>query len=285
MDLSIIIVNFNTADCLESCLNSIFQGDMSGIEFEVIVVDNGSKDSSTAMVKNKFHQVRLIENNENLYFNKANNQGLRISKGRNLLILNPDTVIGDTTLKYMLSFLDNHSQVGMLTCKMMYPDGTVQSNCSKFPKYLNLVFSYTIVGSFFRPIRKKLMHNYFYGNWDRLSDKIVEVIPGSAMMINKEVLDHVGEFDENLLLYFSDDDLCERARSNGYLLMYLSGCTIIHHESQSVKKEKSKISLIYLEDLKTFSLKYYGTVLTLILKILLVITLAFRKVSYRFNVQ
>ena len=130
------------------------------------------------------------------------------------------------------------------------------------------------------------MQNNFYGNWDRLSDKIVEVIPGSTMMIKRKVFDHIGLFDENLLLYFSDDDLCERARRNGYILMYFSGCTIIHHESQSIKKEKkSKISWIYLEDLKAFSLKYHGAVLTLILEIFLVITLVFRKVLYRFNVQ
>lgn len=279
MDLSIIIVNYNTADFLESCLRSIYEQEGDEIEYEIIVVDNASIDDSIAIVKNTFAKVQIIESRENLYFNKANNLGIIRSKGRNIFILNPDTELQKGTLKSMVSILDNTEYLAAITCKSVFPDGTVQRNCSKFPKYIDLVFSYTIVGDLFESLRNKLKQSYFYGSWDRLSDRIVEVIPGSAMMIKREVIDSIGLFDESLLLYFSDDDLCERARRKGYNLMYLSICTIVHHESQSVKKEKkTKIYKIYVEDLKTFSYKYYGTVLTVVLKFLLAMSLAFRKI-------
>lgn len=134
LQLSIIIVNWNTKDYLKDCLSSIFKS-ITELNFEVIVVDNNSADESVEMVKEKFPQVRLIENKENLGFAKANNQGYEISKGRIIALLNPDTIIYKGVFEQIVDYLMKNLQVGAATCRLLNPDNSFQRNFRRLPDF------------------------------------------------------------------------------------------------------------------------------------------------------
>lgn len=270
MDLSISIVSYNTKHLLKQCIQSIYRN-TTGIEFEIIVVDNASRDGSPKMVKSEFPDIKLIENRENLYFTRANNQAIKIAKGRYVLVLNSDTEIVGNTLKEMVDYLESNPKVGAITPKMTYPNGTLQANCSKFPKLQNAIFNYTFLRLFMPRISRRLRHDYFYGDWDRSSSKEVDVVPDSAIIVRKEILFRVGMYDEQFLLYYTEDDLCRRIKRQGWKIIYIPIGNIIHHEQKSVKKESArKISKIYQNDMLKYNLKYYGNksyILVILVKI------------------
>ena len=142
MDVSIIIVSWNTKQLLEQCLYSIYKNS-EGLSCQIIVVDNGSTDGSAEMVKDKFPQVNLIRNMENRGFAAANNQGIKISKGRYVLLLNSDTIILDNAITKTVKFADNHPNVAVVGCKVLNPDMTLQRTCFMFPSTLNMILSTT----------------------------------------------------------------------------------------------------------------------------------------------
>ena len=137
MDVSIIIVNWNTCDVLRNCLASIYDN-TEGFEFELIVIDNMSSDNSVSMIKATFPQVELIENSENRGFAAANNQGIATAKGRYILLLNSDTVILDNAISKTINFADNHPDAAVIGCRVLNPDRTLQPTCFVFPSVLNL---------------------------------------------------------------------------------------------------------------------------------------------------
>lgn len=149
LDLSICIVNWNVESLLKACLRSIIDN-TSGISCEVIVVDNDSSDGSVDMVKAEFPQVKLIVNKENAGFTRANNQAIRISKGRYIMLLNPDTVIIDNALNKMVRFMESRFDCGALGCKLLNTDGTLQRSCKTFPSLDVILYNSLFLDSLFR---------------------------------------------------------------------------------------------------------------------------------------
>jgi len=235
-DLSICIVNWNVEDMLKACLGSIY-ANTKDISFEVIVVDNNSSDGSVQMIKADFPQVTLIENKVNAGFTKANNQAIKISRGWNIIFLNPDTEIIGNALNKMVSFLNSRRNYGALGCKLLNTDGSLQRSCRTFPTLEAMLYSALFLDSLFP--KSRLFNKYFMTWWDFNEIMEVDQPMGSALMIKREILNKVGLFDENIFIWFDEVDLCYRIKEAGYKIFFTPEAQIKHHLSQSFKQWKS----------------------------------------------
>ncbi|HIJ79552.1 MAG: glycosyltransferase family 2 protein [Desulfobulbaceae bacterium] len=206
-DISIIIVNYNTADLLAKCLSSIFKQDVAT---EIFVVDNNSQDNSIEMVQKNFGTVKLITNKINAGFAKANNQAVRLATGRYIYFLNPDTEIHGNALEVMLCFMNDYPQVGMAGTQLIFPDNSPQSS-----------LEYRYPGQ--RYAKKDLAG---------LPGDIAWLL-GASIIARREVIEQVGGFDEDYFLYGEDLDLSLKIRKKGWSLGYIPEAEIVHWEGQS----------------------------------------------------
>lgn len=247
MDVSIIVVAWNVHDFVFNCLKSVYK-ETKGIEFEVIYVDNGSEDGSVQMVRKEFPHVRVIENNENKGFIKANNQGIEIAQGRYVLLLNSDTIILDNAIAKTLLFADEHQDAAVVGCKVLNPDGTLQRSCFMYPSILNMFLYAT-------HLYKVFPNSKFFGRekmtwWDFSNVSQVETIKGCFSLVRKEAIEQVGLMD-NIYFVFGDDiDWCYRFRKSGWKIMFVPDPKIIHYGGQTTKLMAN-----------TFTLQLYGSIL------------------------
>lgn len=255
IDVSIIIVNWNTRDILRDCLASVYE-QTSGIVFEVIVVDNASSDGSTAMVKAEFPWVILIENIENRGFAAANNQGLQIAKGRYVLLLNSDTVVLDGAIQKTLAFAGQHSEAAVIGCKVLNPDHTLQPTCFMFPSLLNLCLSSTYLYKIFPK-------NRFFGRermtwWDRSDVRPVGVVTGCFMLVRREAIEQVGMMDEDYFMYAEETDWCWRYKKAGWQNLFFPDAQIIHLGGQSSKQVRIEMTIQLRRAVLQFIKKNHG---------------------------
>lgn len=230
LDLSVIIVSFNNKKLLEECLYSIYARTHK-ITFEVIVVDNNSTDGSPAMVAHSFPAAIIIENKENLGFSRANNQGLRIYKGRYALLLNNDTVVQDYALDQMVEFMDKSEKAGACGPKLLNVDGNPQRQGGLFgPRF-----------------------------WRAEKPAEANFVIGACLMVRREVVDRVGLMDENLFFYNDDLDWCLRIRRAGWKIYFLPQARVIHYGGYSSKQKFNR--RLFVEGFKGglyFTRKHYG---------------------------
>ncbi len=234
MELSIIIVNYNVKHFLEQCLNSVYKA-TNGIEAEIIVIDNNSVDGSLNLIREKFKDVILVSNKKNTGFSVANNQGIKMAKGNNILLLNPDTVVQEDTFIKCLEFLDNHKDAGALGVKMYDGNGRFLPE-SKRGLPTPLVAFYKIFGLAYLFPQSKVFGNYHLGFLSKNEDHKVDILSGAFMMIKKEVLEKVGLLDEAFFMYGEDIDLSYKALKKGYSNYYLGDVKIIHFKGESTDK-------------------------------------------------
>jgi len=234
MDLSIIIVNYNVKEFLENLLRSINKATQK-ITSEIIIVDNASDDGSIDLIKSKFPDVKLIENKENLGFSKANNLGLRIAKGNYLLLLNPDTIVEEDTFETMIKFFEEKKKAGLAGCKILNPDGTLQSGCRRsFPGPWNSFSKVTGLSSLFPHSRLFAKYNLTYLDENKTHE--VDAISGSFMFLRREVYEKIGGLDEDFFMYGEDLDWCFRVQQSGYKVFYVHTTQIIHYKGESTKR-------------------------------------------------
>jgi len=214
MDLSVIIVSYNTADLIGPCLTSII--DQTGGNKEIFVVDNASPDGSAAMIAANFPDVHLIANKENRGFSVANNQAIAHCRGRYILFLNPDTVLKENCLSTSLSYLDTHPEIGLAGLHILNSDGTDQDSISW--RYLS--------------------QRYTSGELTNLPGAIACVL-GAAMIAPREAIISVGGFDEDYFLYGEDEDLCLRMRRRGLQIGFIEAARVVHYHGQSERKSTS----------------------------------------------
>ena len=252
MDVSVIIVSYNTRELLRDCLASVREN-TEGLDYEVIVVDNASGDGSPKMVEKEFGWVRLLALSENIGFGRANNEGIKIARGRNVFFLNPDTLLLNNAIKILCDFLDEHEDVGIcggnLYTKEMTP---VHSYMMYFPS-LQGEFNDMLFGTIFRrKYGKDLEFNH--------GDKPVEVayITGADMMVKKAVLDEAGVFDPDFFMYFEETELTWRIRQTGCRVMNLPSAKIVHLEGQSVSL-KERREQMYLSSRRLYFRKVYSS--------------------------
>jgi GT2 family glycosyltransferase len=233
LDLSIIIINWNTKFLLEDCLASIFNSN-SSIDHEVIVVDNFSTDGSIEMIKSKFPSVVLIENSENLGFCRAANKAIRISKGENLLILNSDTKIFTGSLDALVKFTKDHLDAGAVGPMLINPDGSLQYSCRRFPSFI-MGTIHAFLG-FVSP-SNSYTKSYMMIDWDHKTEREVGWISGAAMFLRKKAVLDVGLFDENYFMYVEDVDICYQLWKKGWKVYYCPQAKIMHYIGESSRQK------------------------------------------------
>jgi hypothetical protein len=267
MDLTIVVVSFNTREHLERTLSAAI-ADCAGLEAEIVVIDNASEDTSAAAVRAGFPAVRLITNAENRFYTAANNQGFAAARGRYVLVLNSDAEIRPGTLGALLEALDARPEVGVASCRLTWPDGRLQRNCATERSYQSLLLGETLLGFLLAPVRARLRARDWYAGWDRESEREVGVLPGSFLLIRRSALDDVGGFDEDLRLYFAEDELCARIRQRGHGVRYLPVGAVVHEEGASVRRIPRRARRIYFEDLERYAGKRFGPARARLLAIL-----------------
>ncbi|MEE8565554.1 MAG: glycosyltransferase family 2 protein [Candidatus Thermoplasmatota archaeon] len=258
--LSIIIVNWNNKDILRDCLNSIYHTPNVS-KYEIIVVDNHSEDGSVELIKNKFVDVKLIENNKNLGFAKANNQAIKIARGDYILLLNNDTVVTNTYFfDRMIEYMKKNPQVGILGCKLLHPDGTLQSCGGSFPSVWGIFKSQILFTKTWKRLGKsKQGDNHF---------KKVDFVCGACLMTRKEILDKVGLLKEEYFMYGEDVEFCYRVRKVGYDIGVLTDESIIHLHSKSTEKNLTRMLYHSItNDLKNIWMLHHSNLQVLLVKI------------------
>lgn len=259
MTLSIVIVSYNVKEFLEQCLYSV-QKAMRNIDGEIFVVDNASVDGTQSMLKAKFNlpNVHLIFNKENLGFAKANNQALRLCKGRFALVLNPDTLLQEDTLEKMIAFMETDERIGAAGCKLLNADGSFQLSCRRsFPS--PEVSFYKIVGlsALFPKSKRFGRYNLTYLSTEETYE--VDALMGAFMFLRREVLETVGLFDEAFFMYGEDLDWCYRIKRAGWKIYYYPGTQIIHYKGESAKKMSFSYVIQFYEAMLIFVRKYYAS--------------------------
>lgn len=256
MDLSVIIVNYNVKYFLEQCLHSVRQA-LEGIDAEVFVVDNNSVDGSVDEIRTKFPWVKLIANRDNVGFSKANNQAIRDSSGRYVLLLNPDTVVEENTFRSCIAFMDEHPDAGGLGVKMIDGKGEFLPE-SKRSLPTPMVSFYKMFGLASVFPHSKRFGKYHLGYLDKEETHQVEVLAGAFMFIRKETLDITGLLDETFFMYGEDIDLSYRITQAGYKNYYDPGTTIIHYKGESTKKGSLNYVKMFYQAMIIFTAKHFN---------------------------
>lgn len=256
MKLSVVIVNYNVKHFLEQCLNSVAAA-VKHCETEVFVVDNNSVDGSCNMLREKFPWVKLIENKKNYGFSYANNQAIRESAGEYVLLLNPDTVIEEDTLKSVCDFMDSHPDAGGLGVKMIDGKGRFLPESKRGLPTPKVAF-YKIFGlsKFFPKSKKFGKYHLTYLDKDEIHK--VDVLSGAFMLLRAETLKKVGLLDETFFMYGEDIDLSYRITLGGYNNYYFPKTTIIHYKGESTKKGSVNYVVVFYNAMKIFARKHFS---------------------------
>jgi len=224
--VSVILVSYNSATFILSCLSSI-QRCIPGLTHEIVVVDNHSRHHSCELIRMGFPDLILIENPANLGFGRAVNQGFRRSRGKYLLILNPDVILLPGAVEKAINFLEGHSEITLLLPKLLNPDGTLQFSCRTFFNLTTLLLRRTPLGKVFpnhRVIREHLMTD-----WNHDEVREVDWGLGACMFLRREAIGDGNLSDERFFLYFEDIDLCFRLKNEGRKVIYYPDAAMVHY--------------------------------------------------------
>ena len=238
LDLSIVIVSYNTCGMLRNCLKAL-PAATEGLVTEIFVVDNDSPDDSAAMVASEFPDVVLTASKENNGFTKGNNIALRQAVGRNVLLLNPDTEAAPGSLTLLSRYLDLHSCVGAVGPKLLNTDGSLQHNGAPLPTLWHDLLEHTGLWKLSPGMTQPLWR---YGREDFGQECEVESVMGACLMLRKAVLDQVGLLDEAFFMFYEEIELCWRLRRAGFTIVYLPHSCVVHHWMGSVRQQKKAMT-------------------------------------------
>lgn len=257
IDLSIIIVNWNTKVYLARCLDSIFQNWPSH-QTEIIVVDNGSADGSADMVKKNYSEVKLIANHQNLGFARANNIGINKSASRFLCLLNSDTQVLDDCFDRMINYMEIHPEIGILGPKILSPNLQVQRSCMAFPSLWNSLCRALALDSLFP--NSKIFGGYLMTYFAHDSIRSVDIINGCCWLIRKEALDKVGLLDEQFFMYGEDMDWCRRFHQAKWQVVFYPEAQIVHYGGVSSAQLPVKFYIEMRHANLLYAKKHHGKV-------------------------
>ncbi len=256
-DISVIVVNWNTRQMLSQCLKSV-RDNLQDLLIESFVVDNGSTDGSTEMVRNDFPEVNLIENIQNVGFAKANNQAIRLSVGRYILLLNSDAILTPMAIQKMVRLMDSDQSIGIAGAQLVYPDGRPQGCHGPLPSFWSEVLG--LYGfDRFRTVKV-----------GRLDYTETGEVGGACMLIRKKLLDLIGMLDENFFMFNEEFDLCNRCHKAGSKVVHVASATIIHVRGGSTNNTVRRIVQLYANKLRYFN-KYFGQKAERRLKVMMII--------------
>lgn len=255
MDLSIIIVSYNTRELLKQTIESII-ATVGTLAYEIIVVDNASRDGSAEMIRMEYPGVRLLMNDRNVGFSKANNLGIRQSSGSYVLLLNSDTVVKNNCLSECIRHMGEHPEIGALGPRILLTDGTLDRACKRgFPTPEASLY-------YFLKLDKKHPMSPKYGKYNmtylsELERNEVDSLVGAFMMVRRSVIDEVGMLDEDFFMYGEDIDWCYRIKAAGYQNIYFPKAEIIHYKGASSRKKRIKTLYEFHRAMLLFYKKHY----------------------------
>lgn len=256
MKLTIIVVNYNVKYFLNICLKSLVKA-LEGIESEVVVVDNASSDGSTHLLKKNFPMIRLIENEENIGFGRACNQGIEVSRGEYILIINPDTLVGESLIPEILSIMDHEPGAGALGVRLMDGKGKILRESKRaIPTLWSGFTKFSGLGKLFHKV--SFLNQYYAPTLDYNERGEVEVLPGAFMLIRRSVLDEIGGFDPRFFMYAEDIDLSYRISKAGHGIIYAGHLTAIHFKGESTEKSLWAYTETFFTSMRLFVQKYTG---------------------------
>ena len=231
-------------------------------DFETLVVDNASTDGSAQMVRSRYPDVKLIENEANVGFARANNQGIRQAAGRYLLLLNPDTEVRPEALETLIRFLETHENVGAAGARILNPDGSLQPSCYPVPTLLN---EWLHLFHLDRERRKGME------SWDVTEPREAEVLLGACILIRRRALDDVGLLDERFFMYSEEVDFCYRLRKAGWPLYWVPQAQVVHYGGQSTRQAATDMFLRLYEGKLLYFRKHHGSRAARLYKLILLI--------------
>lgn len=237
--ISVIVVTWNSSDFIYDCLNSVLE--KSSAPLEIFVIDNNSADDTVEIVSENFPEVKLVENEKNLGFTFATNQGLTLANGDFLLLLNPDTEITDRALEKLADFLDKRPDAGAVGPQLLNFDDSIQPSCRSFPCQRIYLWEFSGLSRLFP--HHKLFSEWKMGYFDHKTLREVDQPMGACLMIKRDALNSVGLLDRQFYMFYSEVDLCYRLRQNGWKIYFYPDATVYHHMGASVKKAKIKMIL------------------------------------------
>ena len=255
MKLSVVIVNYNVSHYLLQCVDSLSHA-LRGTDSEVIVVDNHSRDNSVTLLRQYHPEVRIVENLHNLGFAKANNIAIRQSRGEYVLLLNPDTIVSESVVKGVISFLDSHPEAGSAGVRMLNADGTVAPESRRgVPTPMTAFYKLSGLCGMFPNSRR--FGRYYLGHlpWD--SPQQIEVVSGAFCMLRTSVLEKVGLLDEDYFMYGEDIDLSYRILKSGATNWYVPE-TILHYKGESTHKSSFRYVHVFYQAMHIFFRKHFS---------------------------
>jgi len=258
MDISIIILSWNDRQHLEECLSSLFNGAQSR-SLEVIVVDNASTDGSLEMVENRFPNVRLVKNQENLGFASGNNLGVMASTGHYICLLNSDIRVCTGCIDRLADYLDQHPDIGIVGPRILNADMTHQSSCRTYPNLWNNFCSATGLASSLGETKFFSGEHMFYFKGDRILD--VDVLVGCFWMARREAVNQFGLLDEGFFMYAEDVDWCKRCRDAGWRVVFFPEAQAIHYRGgSSAKQDPVWVAVTQQRSILRYWQKHHGVV-------------------------
>jgi N-acetylglucosaminyl-diphospho-decaprenol L-rhamnosyltransferase len=272
------MVNHNTRQLLQECLQALENGN-EGIGIETMVVDNGSSNGSPEMVVERFPCAILIRNERNEGFAKPDNQGLKVAKGRYVILLNSDTMVRPHALETLVRSMDEHLEVGACGPRLLYPDVKVQPSCRSFPSLWRYFCDMTGLETFFP--------HSFFGNFETRfrydHDEDVDQPMGAALLVRREAFQDVGYLDERLKIYYNDADWCLRIREAGWRIRFFHDAEIIHHGSMTTAITNRQLEQFdeMFKDCLYYYEKHFGPVAVVVFKLLTAFGFFFRTVLWR----
>jgi N-acetylglucosaminyl-diphospho-decaprenol L-rhamnosyltransferase len=259
-DVSVIVVNYNTEHLLIPMWDAVLAAQRQ-LRLELIVIDNASRDQSVALLKKepKFAAAQLITNSINVGFGRANNQGVPLSQGRYLLLLNTDAFIEPNTLESTVAYMDAHPEHGILGVQLIGRDGVAQPSCRYFPTPWNVFLWRSGLARFFPGVRQ--VDDL---KWDHASPRACDWVPGCYLLIRRDVVDKIGLFDPLFFLYSEEVDLCRRTKQAGWGVVFFNGTKVVHWGGESAKSDGpvtaggQQISALQIESELLYFRKHYG---------------------------
>ncbi len=254
MDVSIIIVNWNSGRYLKPCLESL-AGWVDGVASETLVVDNASEDGSAGLVRDRFPFVRLLANFENLGFARANNQGVAESAGRYWLFLNPDTTLPPKPgLAQWVAYMDANPRTAVSGCRLLNSDGSVQPSVRRFPTLWLPFFRYTALR--YLPLKRVWERRYRLPDERRTEPVSVDQVSGAAMLVRRSAFDDGTVFDPSFFIFYEEVDLCRRMRAAGWEVIFYPGVSIVHHGGGSRESMRADINALSVRSMLCYFRKH-----------------------------
>ena len=290
MELSVIIVSYNRKEMLEQCLSAL-RGELEGVSSEVVVVDNASGEDIQGMLREKFPEIILIGNRENVGFARANNQGMEIARGKYFLVLNPDTVVQRGSIAGLVRYLEGHPGAGAVGPKLLFPDGSFQPSTFGYPTIVKEWANLSGLDRFF-PTQGDLGHvigktlgKAFPGFFSMyLRNPVPRPVPsvfGACMLVRREVWEKVGGFDPDYFLYWEEADWCYRMVKQGYEVHYEPGSEVVHRGGENYYLPQKQGFFWYYQSLLLFFSKHYSPARTVGLKAMVISVLLAKMFLHR----